>query len=416
MSRQSKLRFAVLLFAFLVVLALVPKNVGAIGVTPGRTTVDFEPGLEKSVTFTILNNEHKDFRAFVYAEGDLKDYVTTEENIIEFKETDDSKPFTFTFKLPEKIEEPGDHWTKIVIMEMPSEAREGEHIVIATTSVIHQLRVKIPYPGKYAELDLVINDAEPGEDVTFFIKIDNLGTEKIFKAFATIDILGPTNERIAVVESEEISVDPKTRGEIIVPWRADVNPGTYHAVVTVNYDEKVGTVEKNFGVGKLRIDVIDVIVRSFVLGEIAKFEINVENKWNQKITDVYAEMIINDLEGNRIASFKSASVDVDALRRSTLYAYWDTEGVEKGTYEGKLILHYADRTTEKMLKTYIELESITTEIIGVTARAVTKRGGEAGPGTDLLVPIVVILIFINVGWFFYFRRRKEGKQTSFKLQ
>jgi copper chaperone CopZ len=415
MSRQSRFEFAVIILAVLAVLALVPVNVEAIGVTPGRTTVDFEPNLEREVTFTIVNNEHKDFTAFVYAEGDLKDYITSEKNLVEFRETDESKPFTFRFRLPEKIEKPGDHWAKITVMEMPEEG-EGEQIIMATTAVVHQLRVKVPYPGKYAELDLAIHEAEPNETMTFFVKIFNLGEEDIYKAFATIDILGPTNDKIYTIESEEISVESKKSGEIIVPWKADVNPGNYHAVVTVNYDEKVATIEKNFGVGKLMIEVIDVIVRSFSLGDIAKFEINVENKWNQKIEGVYAEMIINDLQGNRIASFKSASVDIDALKRSTMYAYWDTQGVEKGTYEGKLILYYAGRTTEKMLKTYIELESITTEIIGITARAVTKKGGEIGPGADLLVPIVLILVFINVGWFFYFRRRKETKQTSFKLQ
>ena len=137
-----------------------------------------------------------------------------------------------------------------------------------------------------------------------------------------------------------------------------------------------------------------------------------ENKWNQKVSDVYAEMIMSDQEGDRIASFKSASVNVEALQRSTLYAYWDTEGVEKGTYDARLTLHYADKTTEKLLKTYVELEGIETEIIGVTARAITRKEG-AGPGADILVPLVLILIMINIGWFFYFRRRKGSKQARF---
>ena len=411
MSRQSRLKgFAVL--TILLALGLIPINAGAIGVTPGRTTVDFEPNLEKTVTFTIINNERKEFTAFVYAEEELKDYITSEKNIVEFKETDESKPFTYTFRLPEKIEKAGDHWGKIVVMEMPAGVKEGEQLVMATTAVIHQLRVKVPYPGKYAELDLAIHEAEPNETVTFFVKVFNLGDENIYKAFATIDILGPTNERIAIIESEEISVDSKKTGEIIIPWKAEVNPGTYHVVVTVNYDGKIARVEKNFGVGRLRIEILDVKVRSFVLGGIAKFEINVENKWNQRIADVYAEMIMSDQEGDQIASFKSASVNVEALQRSTLYAYWDTEGVEKGTYDARLILHYADKTTEKLLKTYVELESIETEIIGVTARAITRKEG-AGPGADILVPLVLILIMINIGWFFYFRRRKESKQTRF---
>jgi hypothetical protein len=409
MSKRNRLNALVLLAVMAVFVSLGAGSAAAIGVTPGRTTVDFEPNLEQSVTFAILNNEHKEFNAFVYAEDELKDAITAEKNIIEFKETDESKPFTYKFRLPEKMEKPGDHWAKIVVMDMPSgtnpQATEGQ-VVLATTAVVHQLRVKVPYPGKYAEFEMVANDAEPNGTVNFFVKVFNLGTENIYNAFATVDILGPTNEKIDTIESEPISIDSKKIGEIAIPWQANVNPGMYHVIVTVNYDDKVGKVEKNFAVGAMRIEVLDVKVRNFVLGGVAKFEISVENKWNQKLTGAYAEIVMSNQKGDQVASFKSASIDVDPLQRSTLYAYWDTQGVEKGAYDANLILHYADKTSEKLLKAYVNLESIETEIVGITARAVTARGGP-GPGADYLVPIVIILIMINAGWFFYFRRRKK---------
>jgi methionine-rich copper-binding protein CopC len=406
MSWQSRRKTLILATAVLVMFSLGAASAKAIGLTPGRTTIDFEPNLEKSITFTIINNEHKDFKAFVYAEGDLKDYITAEKNIIEFKETDESKPFTYRFRLPEKLETPGDNWAKLVVMELPEAGNEAGQIVMATTAVAHQLRVKVPYPGKYAELDLAINEVEPNTTATFFVKVFNLGTENIYKAFATVDILGPTNDKIASVESETIAIESKKSGEITIPWEANVNPGTYRAVVSVNYDGKTAKIEKNFVVGAMRIEVLDVKVRNFVLGGIAKFEINIENKWNQRIDNVFGEMVISSQKGDQVASFKSASVDVEPLQRATLYAYWDTEGVEKGTYDAKLILHYAGKTSEKLLKTQVELESIETEIVGMTARAITTKGG-AGPGADILVPLVLILVMINAGWFFYFRRRKK---------
>jgi methionine-rich copper-binding protein CopC len=280
-------------------------------------------------------------------------------------------------------------------------------VVLATTAVVHQLRVRVPYPGKYADLDLVVNEAEPNESVNFFVKVFNLGTENIYKAFATVDILGATNEKIATVESETIAVDSKKTGEMTIPWKAEVNPGMYHAVVTVNYDGEVRKIEKNFAVGAMRIELLDVKVRNFVLGGIAKFEINMENKWNQKIEGVFADMLMSNQKGDQIASFKSSAIDVEPLQRATLYAYWDTEGVEKGAYDTKLVLHYGDKTSEKLLKTNVNLESIETEIVGITAKVITAKGGTVGPGADILVPLVLVLVFINVGWFFYFRRKKK---------
>lgn len=153
MSWQNKGNALIMAMAILAVLSLSAANVKAIGVTPGRTTVDFEPNLEKEVTFTIINNEHKEFSAFVYAEDELKDSITSEKNIIDFKETDEAKPFTFRFRLPEKMEKPGDHWAKVVVMEMPpgKEASEGQ-VVLATTAVVHQLKVRVPYPGSMRSL------------------------------------------------------------------------------------------------------------------------------------------------------------------------------------------------------------------------------------------------------------------------
>ncbi|MEM5871723.1 MAG: hypothetical protein QW051_02510 [Candidatus Aenigmatarchaeota archaeon] len=397
------------LFLIIVISSFLLPNVEAIGLTPGRTTLDFEANAEKTITFTIINNEHKEFNAVVYAEDELKDYVGIEKNIIEFKETDNSKDFTLTFKMPERIDTPGDHWAKIIVMELPKETDikkiEGQ-IVTATMAVIHQIKVKVPYEGKYINLETTIEEASPGGTVVFFVKIYNLGTEKIYKAKATVDILGPTNEKIDTIESESISVDSKSVGEVVLPWVANVNPGKYHAVITVNYDGNIAKTEKNFAVGALLIEVLDVKVRNFVLGEIAKFEISIENKWNEKIPNVYGEMIINNERGDTVAKLKSASVDIGPLQRSTLYIYWDTEGIEKGIYEARLVLHYAEKTSEKRIKTIVSLENIETEIIGITAKAVTAKGG-VGPGVDLLVPLVIILIFINVGWFFYLRRRKR---------
>jgi len=404
MSRQSRFKIAVTLVSLVLAMSILSADVRGIGVTPGRKTIEFEPNLYEKITFTILNNDHKAFNALVYVEGDLKDYVVLEKNLVEFREEDNSKPFTYTVKLPEKMDEPGDHWAKIVIMELPPGLSEEEikgQFVIATTAVIHQLLVKVPYPGKYAEIDLSIAEAQPQETVNFFVKVYNIGTQDILRAKATIEIKGPTNEVIGTAETEEVSIKSKERKDLAAYWKADVNPGVYHAVATLKYDGKIAKVEKNFYVGNLFIEIKDVTVKGFRLGGIAKFDILVESKWNRKIENVYAEMIITDARGDTIADIKSASVDIEPLQQKTLHAYWDTEGVEKGVYDARLVLHYAGRTTEKKLKTYVELENLRTEIVGVTAKVLRRKEG----GYDILTPLVIVLVMINIGWFLYFRRR-----------
>lgn len=418
MSRQSRFdwgRLALMLAVAMAAALAFPYDAWAIGVTPGRNTLDFSPGLEKSITFTIINNENKQFDALVYAEGDLKDYVFAEKSVVRFTEGKASEQFTYRVKLPQEMAEPGEHWAKIVVMELPPSGESGNEgsLVLATTAVVHQLKVNVPYPGKFARAELVVPDAGPGQPVGFLVKVLNLGEQDIQSAWATIDILGPTNERIATLETNRASVKSKSRGELSAAWDADVNPGTYHAVATVHYDEKVTRAESNFGVGNMLIDILGVSVKGFRLGGVAKFEIDVESKWGEKISGVYAEMEVLRQDGDVMASFKSASADIGPMGRQTLYAYWDTDGVEKGDYEASLRLHYAGKVTEKRVSAYVGFDSIETAFEGgVTGRAVSSPGGGAGMG-DLsmyIILLVVVLIGINGFWFIKMRGRgSKGK-------
>jgi len=415
MSRQNRSdwRKLALMFGVLALAAIsMSADAYAIGVTPGRKTVDFSPGLRQSVSFTILNNEHKAFNALVYLEGDLKDYVSLDKTLVSFEESDNSKQLSYSVSLPSDIGEPGDHWAKIVVMELPpgmDDIDEGS-VIVATTAVIHQLKVKVPYPGKFSTAELKVSDVQPGKPVSFFVTLTNIGEQDIQQAWATIDIMGATNERIATVETDRVGVKSKDRGELSATWNADVSPGTYHAVATVHYDDKVTRAERNFGVGNMLIDVLGISVKDFRLGGIAKFNIDVESKWSESISGVYAEMEVIRPDGDVVTSFKSASVDIGPMGRQTLYAYWDTEGIEKGDYDINLRLHYAGRSTEKKVDTYVGFDSIETSLkTGITGQAISSPGGGAGIGdlTMYIVLLVAVLIGINGFWFLKMRGRKK---------
>ena len=398
-----KIVFALLLAAAMLIFS--SSTADALGVTPGRSTVDFEPGLKTTSSFNIVNNEHKPFKAYVYIEGGIKEYISFDQQIIEFSETDNSKPFSYTLNLPQRLD-PGDNWGKIVVMELPLEmdVPEGVTQIIATVAVIHQVRVKVPYPGKYLQLDLSVREAAPEESVNFFVKMYNLGQDDIAGAEANIEILGPTNEVIDNIETKSVPVKTMEREELVGTWKASPNPGLYHAVATVRYDGEVSKVEKTFYVGNMIIEVIEVSVKDFRLGGIAKFDITAESKWNQPIKDVYAHLVVNDIEENKVADFKSASQDFEAYERAHLYAYWDTEGVGEGEYMTDLALKYEDRETERQVRTKVGLESIRTEILGVSVGAVTA---EEGIDQYPIIILVVVLIAINLSWFLYFRRRRS---------
>lgn len=407
MSGNKKL--LVLIFACIFIALAVTSNVSAIGITPGRVTLNFEPNMQKTVEFTIVNNEHKDMKVLLAVVGELSDYISLDTTSVEFKANEESKTIRYNVNLPASLTA-GQHEMKIAVAEAPSKGKgafmnEDVFVVGATVVVTSQLLVKVPYPYKYAEIRLDVIE-QGGKK--FYVEVENLGEHDLVDMQAIIEILGPTNEKLAIIKTDTKTVEAGKREELVASWNDKVNPGQYKAIASLAYDEgKVATAEKIFTSGELEIDVVDISVKNFRLGDIAKFDITVENKWSAVVKDVYAQLQFFDTQNQQVANVKSASLDVPSLGRQVLTAYWDTAGIKEGAYTGKLLLNYANKVLERQLKTDISLTNIKIEIVGVgiTARATAPETGKQ----NLMFIIIVVLVIINIGWFIYFKKREKKK-------
>ncbi|MCH8003657.1 MAG: hypothetical protein IH934_03410 [Nanoarchaeota archaeon] len=393
---------------FLIILGiLIIKDVNALGISPGRTTINFEPNLEKDITLTVFNSENKDFTATIFTRGELRNYVELEQTELKFSSEESQKSFNYKIKLPEKIEKPGSHRVEIVVRQI-SKTKEGEDIVIgALVAVVSQLDVKVPFPGKYAVAHLDILGAKENEEVKFFIRVTNLGEEDIEKAKATILIYDSSNKEVAKIESDEKAIKTKNRKELKATWKANVL-GSYRAVALVNYDGLLTKVEGSFRVGDFLLKPLDISVKNFRLGQIAKFNILVENSANREIKDAVAQLLLFDENENKIMDIKSGPTEIEALSKKELLAYWDTEGVKEGTYIGKLILTYEDNSYERQIRTAVTENSIKTEIIGITAFAIAAPETESKK-VPVLMLIMIILILSNIAWFIYLKNFKKSK-------
>jgi len=391
----------------LIVSLMLIINVNAIGISPGSTTIDFEPNKEYNISFSVLNNEKKDMKVLFNVDGELAQYVALRNILVDFKATEVSKQFSYIVKLPSNLDKPGTHIAKIIVLELPSKVEVEGAYIGARVGVISRLEVKVPYPGKYAEAEVRVSEVRPGQPAVFVIKVYNYGTEDIDKAEATIDILGPTNERVATIVSDAKSIKSKDIRELKAEWVAK-NPGLYHAKMTLRYDGKIAKSEQNFYIGEIFIELLDISVKNFRLGGVAKFELTVENKWNDMLKNVFAEIEMRNQKGDVVGKFKSTSADIGALAKEVIIAYWDTENIESGQYDATIALNYGDgKKTESQFKADVSIDSIKFSLIGATAQVV--GGGASIFSSPLVALLVVILIIINVGWFIYFRRRLKKK-------
>ena len=398
-------------------------SVDALGISPAKKSISFEPGGEGDLEIRVLNPQGDNARVLLYPKGELAQYVSLPQTLITFKDGEKEKRATYHYELPQSFDDPGMHSCDIVAMRLPDGTNastmvvdgsnvimqngDSQTVVSATVAVASAFNVFVPYPGTYAEGKLLIDSADVGEDVGFRIPVYNFGKDEIESISAKIEVRGPTNEVIARVESEDMSIPSKQERQLMASWPAEVNSGMYHAVARVSYGEKRFRLEKNFYVGEMQIEVVRVLVPEFSLGEIAKFSITMRNRWNQKIQDAYARLAVFDSLGSEITTFKTESFGIASDEEKTVNAFWDTEGVQPGKYDVDLDLHYADKVTEERFKAQVNLDSIQTDFTPV-AKAVDASGDRERRMVPLLIGIIAILIVLNIFWFVYMSRRKEG--------
>lgn len=394
---------------FLVLLMVV--NISAIGITPGRTTVnlDDDKKLEhyKQIhSFSVLNNEHKNMQVLLNVQGELNKSITLYNALVNFLPSEESKQFNFEIKINKKLE-PGLHTAEIVAMEIPSAGESGTYVG-ATVAVVSQIYIYVPYPGKYLESDLNILDNEQNGTATFIIPIVNRGKLGIGEARAIIDIYSGLNEKVGSVETDYMPVESGKRTELSAKWFVNVSSGNYLAKVTLIYDGETRNFEKQFAVGSQMLSIESVLVNNFQLGEIAKLNILVENKWSEELKDVYANFIVYNNDNQPMADVKSATENIPAISKKELIAYWDTVGVSVGEYNAKLMVKYNGKSSDKNLVLKVDEDNLDVVGVGYAIRPNSSRKGM--DMTFILIVVVIILIIVNLSWFIFFKRMSIRKK------
>lgn len=393
------------IIATLVMILLIPTLVFALGVTPGRTTLDFKENLQQEITIKILNNEDKDLNLAIYARGSLADYIEIPTQEVTLAKGQAEKELTYKINLPEDLDEPGLHEAEILVREI---SNQQEEITINTMqAVISQLHVYVPYPGKYIVAKLDIVGGKTDKKTLFFVPLINFGDQDVKEAKAEIIIMDMYEKVIHKVETDTQEVPAKGRAELSAQMDpSSLLPGVYRVIARVTYDELTTTAENSFFIKDFLLIPLDISVRDFTLGEMAKFNILVENIGNIEIKDAYSLLLLDSEDGEIIANLKSALTDFKPLEKKEMVSYWDTENIKADTYTGKLLLRYEDKTDERGIRTVVSQNSIKTEIIGVTGYAIQEKASPKH--TSPLIILVILLVLINIGWFvFYFMSRKK---------
>lgn len=383
---------------------LLVSTVSALGVTPGRYSIDFEPSVSGVKVIKIVNDEHMNLNLAVYADGDLKEFVIPNQTSVVMTPDMTDYYIEFSYNLPERIQKPGLKETNIIIRDVGQE-ENGQLVVTAKLAVATQFHVQVPFPGIYAEaeLDVVSEDDKP---VGFHTRVVNRGAQDL-DVKVTYIITDKAGNEIEEIQVAEQNLKPTERKEFVAKWQPTVAAGTYLVESKVDYGPKINLV-KEFEVGGSFANPLAISVDNFVLGGIAKFNILVENLAAEDLSDLSAELVFEDANGNRVANERSIETKLKKGQKGELLVYWDTEGLSAGSYKGTLTLKANGKAVTKAVVANIAQDRIEVSFSGLTGFAIANER-PANLDKVILIPILlgVIIVLVSV-IVLLMRRRKKG--------
>lgn len=331
------------IFIVITIILLSTKTGYALGASPAVVHVNFEPGLEISIVYSIFeDNPEKELK--IYVTDDLVEYVELSKNKLVGSGT-----FVATLKLPNYIEKPGKHVIRIRIEEKVDEELVGT-TVGTSVSIGAAIVVHVPYPGEYLELVLESHDVNVGEPIEFILGIKSQGTQDL-NITPRIDIMsGDKTIETLYFKDREIKSQEELKLKKTLNT-TDYNSGKYKAIAIVDYG-KIAKAESDFKIGELIIHLVNY-TKEIVIGKIEAFDIEIESGWNDHIDGANAQVIIFN-NSEPLVSFKTSSTELTPWERKTITGFFDTSNFTKGIYDANISLVYygkeRGKSTSEMVK------------------------------------------------------------------
>jgi hypothetical protein len=352
----------------------------AIGISPPRVEIDYQPNFKQDFKATVLSTAGKDIYANIFSKGPIKDYIKIKENRVKLPKLG-SADIYFSLELPPKLNlPPGKHYNYVMVEEGSSATKSPSQFNVMT-SVGLTIVLNIPYPKKYLELiDFDTPNIKESELLPIKIESISRGNETINKADFTIEIY-KDNIKLETLYFDAITnIKP---GDKIQLFREldtkDYNPGSYQAKLKISYDNEIIEKENNFNIGTLLIQIANYTKKHYQ-NQINKFEIEAQSYWNDPIENIYAEVIINNLK------LKTNPDIILPFKNTTLTTYFDTNNFQLGYYNTNITLYYSGRSAYLLGG------------IEIIEKPFSLRDYLKGKTTQILILAIIILLILNLLW------------------
>ena len=373
--------------------------VDALGVSPGRRLINYDFNNQIETYINIHNSDGKEKFVSIMIKGELAPYINIESNEIHFIEGEIIKKIPLIINIPLDIT-PGRKEAVIELSEKPELVKtESGTFINARLQVLSFIVLDIPVEGKYMSLSV---DVTPSETETkFLITTINQG-ENVEEGMLTIRIY-KNNILIEEFKSDTFSLSMGEKKSF--EFRKSLDEGEYKLISILDYDGDQSKLEKTFNVefGKL-LEITDLGVKEFKLGEIANFVIGAKNLGKGNIDDLYAIIEIYDNNG-RIAEIRSNTIEINPNDKSFINIYWDTKDIVEGKYKSIITLFYSGRDLKKDIEITVEKDKII--INSLTGGFLVGRDISNAKKLSVVILIFILVIIVNIILLIKHRKREK---------
>ena len=375
----------------------------AIGIRPAKTTILSEETPVFAGKFWVVNNDLQDITVIVSANGELENYITINNPEITFSKADEFKPVYFEVSLPDELP-PGESGTHIVVEQKLSSTEQG---FIASKLVLrHKILVQGPYPDKFIKTK--INFRQDGDLITLISEVENFGKEDISK-LQTNFYVNDKNQQEHEVGTKSTSLKRKENKLLTATLAKDsFGEGEFEVKAVTTYDDQQTELVKKMQIGKPEID-ITYFNKYFVSGEINKYSLDLLNKWNKQIENVFVEVEVNK-DNQKVDSFTTPSTEIPGLSVKKVSDYFDARKKNAGKYSFDMVVNYWNsykmdtKTFNSELLEKERFNEISDTTASSTLSGASTFDNSSNSSDDFYFWVVTFIIFAIIVSFFIYRR------------
>jgi len=368
----------------------------AIGISPASQTMLYEPGESFTFSNRILNNRDVPIDVTIIPTGELGPYIdlTVNETTID---PNSGMRFKYTITHPFNLT-PGE---RTGFVEIHDNTLRGGGMFGVKVVVKHRTIVKVPYPGKYALLDIEVPDINLGELIQFNVNVENMGTEDLSDTSLVVVLKDHQGEVLKEKRFKQISIKTKAVHKVKDYFSSnDLTKGIYYIEAVYDFGKIINESERFF-IGSFDIDIVKYDSKIYY-EQISPYNVQVLSNWNGEIEDVYIEVEINN------KTYPSPSKVIRPLGGMNFISYIDDKSLALDqTYDTKITVYYGESQKSKNVNvTVVEYKG---QKLEQPKKPDTSLISLVTSSTGYLILIIIILVLFNLSLVYKKKPKKKKK-------